>query len=150
MNPKKKKPKIAVSVKGGKNPANLPLKEPDRHSPIVWKLNLIVCDPKRKWNWCECGENSKYLFILKKLGELEQLSFHELNQSAPHHFVKIDKIVKKVPKVSKELEILQLDDELSLFSLKISPRERIWCKAFGNQLSIVWYDPNHEICPSIR
>ena len=57
-----------------------------------------------------------------------------------------------VSQISREaqvrLEDLKLDDNESLISLRLTGTQRIWGIRIGNILQLLWWDPNHEVCPS--
>jgi len=143
----KKQPRLKKPVTTQKKPSNIIDPEQGRNKPLVWRLGRMVCDSNRKWNWCKCAEEKKMFEILQKLGDIEKMTFHELNSSKRHHSIKVEQIAKKTPTAYKELEILKLDTELSLFSLALEGKLRVWCIFRANLFSILWYDPDHDIYP---
>ena len=63
------------------------------------------------------------------------------------HFISIDKLCKDA---QKRLEELHLDDVEELYSLRLTGTKRLFGIRVGASLEILWYDPDHSICPSIR
>ena len=47
------------------------------------------------------------------------------------------------------LQEMELDDA-ELWSFRITGRLRFWCVKTENIFSLLWWDPNHQICPSLR
>jgi len=48
----------------------------------------------------------------------------------------------------KRLEELKLDDVDQLYSLRLNGRERLWGIRSNDKFSILWWDPEHQICPA--
>ena len=48
------------------------------------------------------------------------------------------------------MQALQLDDWEELYSLRLSGRSRVWGLKEAGIFWILWWDPNHEICPSYK
>lgn len=42
-----------------------------------------------------------------------------------------------------------LDDQDALVSLGLTGRERIWGFIANGVMNLLWWDPNHEVCPSL-
>lgn len=42
----------------------------------------------------------------------------------------------------------KFEDELSCYSLRVAAKCRLIGKVDGSRLHIVWYDPEHQFCPS--
>ena len=40
------------------------------------------------------------------------------------------------------------DDQEELVSFRIGGRERLWAIRVETEAFLLWWDPNHEICPS--
>ena len=50
-------------------------------------------------------------------------------------------------RLQEELKMVEVSH---LFSLYLSPKERIYGVRQGSVLDILWYDPKYEVCPSRR
>jgi hypothetical protein len=48
----------------------------------------------------------------------------------------------------KRLEELNLDDTDSIFSLRLAGKQRIFGIKEKRVLKIIWFDPDHSVCPS--
>ncbi|MDQ2731557.1 MAG: hypothetical protein M3Y56_07855, partial [Armatimonadota bacterium] len=63
------------------------------------------------------------------------------------HPVELGKLCKAAQ--DRLVEIRQ-DDAATLFSLRIGGQGRIWGVRDGPTLRILWWDPQHEVCPSLK
>lgn len=100
-------------------------------------------DIDSKWGWDRF--DSKLLKdFLNQLFECQKLTWQELNGKGSH----LVNITQIIPEAKKRLDLLQLDDWEELYSLRIGGKQRIWGLKEGGILWILWWDPNHEICPS--
>ena len=64
-----------------------------------------------------------------------------------NHSVAIAQLSKETQKRLVEINIIDIDE---LFSLRLSGRERIWGILDKGVLNLLWWDPNHRVCPSIK
>ena len=60
------------------------------------------------------------------------------------HFIPVAHLIKEAQKRAEELKI----DDYEFFSLRLDAKKRLWGIIDGGVFQIIWYDPNHEICPS--
>ena len=45
---------------------------------------------------------------------------------------------------------IQLDDQDALVSLRFGSRERAWGFREKNYFFLIWWDPEHKVCPSFK
>ena len=50
----------------------------------------------------------------------------------------------------KRLVEMKLDDVDEVHSLRLSGVHRVWGILTENVLTLLWWDPNHEVCPSLK
>jgi len=62
-----------------------------------------------------------------------------------YHPIRVDKLATEA---RKRLEELRQDDVDVLWSLRVQGKPRIWGIREGRVLKLLWWDPNHEVCPS--
>lgn len=84
--------------------------------------------------------------VLQKLGQLEAFSEQELRAQGSHYIAKGDVIQD----AKKRLEQLKLDDVDELYSLRLSGANRVFSIRRNNVMCLLWWDPEHEICPSAK
>jgi hypothetical protein len=109
----------------------------------VWKFGRIDFDGP----WCpKCLSKDLLLQIVQRLKSFEQSSWKDL-ENGGSHFIDVQEIIQEA---KNRLVKLKLDDTDQLFSLRLSNRERIWGLRFIDTFSILWWDPDHQICPSFK
>lgn len=117
--------------------------------------------PKRdKPSWCVQHLDEGNLFglhaletredamaILRKLKSFETMTWDEILGSQQNHYVQPDRISDDA---RRDLEKRKLDDSAadSLVSLRLSGRKRLWGFVKGDTFHILWWDPEHKVCPS--
>ncbi|HSX03291.1 MAG TPA: hypothetical protein VLG76_01030 [Rhabdochlamydiaceae bacterium] len=83
--------------------------------------------------------------LLHKLFDSQKLTWQQLYQRGSH-LIKVRDIISNA---RKRLINLQKDDLDELYSLRLTGTKRIWGIKENNILWLLWWDPKHEICPSI-
>ena len=96
-----------------------------------------------RWGW-DKFENLELKDLIIKLIDFSAYNIPQLKK-ANSHLVSIDKLVKDA---RNRIVQIEQDDLGDLFSLRLSGKKRIWCIKDKNILKILWWDPNHEVCPS--
>lgn len=141
------------------NPADNSIRkeiEPDTFisKKVAWGLGKIDIDGS--WGWNNIEITKWWTDILPKLKNFETMTWGQVisasggkstGSGTNNHNIPVDKIIKKA---RDRLEEIHLDDIDEVFSLRLSGDERIYGILEGNILKVVWYDPNHEICPSTK
>ena len=101
--------------------------------------------------YCTWGALSteKTLEIISKLAFYEDKSWHQVRAQNPtnQHPVPVADLVKPA---RDRLEVLKLDDLDELVRFRLAGTERVWCVRFDNVMYLLWWDPNHEVCPSAK
>jgi hypothetical protein len=148
MGKKNKQPHI----KGGSIPPST--KKPrveslpnDNSLPPSWRLSMLeMVDP---FGWHKIESVEKLREILGKLCELEALNWNEILviRKKQNHEVDVGDLSKDAQK--RLVEIFQ-DDIDSLVSLRLSGVERVWGIREKAILKLLWWDPNHQVCPSLK
>lgn len=107
------------------------------------ELLHILSSFKKSFFWNELYPKLKD-FESKKWWELENEKFGKAGKSK-HHWVKVNKIIKPAQKRLSELNIDDIDE---IFSIRLTGTQRVWGLRDYNYFKILWFDFNHEICPS--
>ena len=117
---------------------------------IESKENLTVKQYKEILNCI--GQNIFWTHIYPKLRHFESTNWNDLIREThdkfgktKHHSVDVSSLI---PAAKKRLRELNLDDIEELFSLRIDNLIRIWGIRKFSYLQILWFDLEHEICPS--
>lgn len=110
-----------------------------------WRLGrLETCDP---FGWHRLRPR-KFWEIIAKLQCFESMTWSEIlvQSKKQNHSVPIFKLEKSA---QERIEALRLRDLDEVVSLHLTGTERIWGILEGRVLKLLWWDPNHQICPSI-
>lgn len=85
--------------------------------------------------------------LLGQIFEAQKLTWQEHGKHGSHS-VSVEKLV---PTARKRLSDLKRDDLADLYSLRLlGGRPRIWGIKDRNFLHLLWWDPNHAVCPSLK
>lgn len=82
--------------------------------------------------------------LFHKIFDSQKLTWQILRENGSH-LVQVGDLCAKA---QKRLFELSKDDCDELFSLRVTGRQRIWGIKDGNIFWLLWWDPNHEVCPS--
>jgi hypothetical protein len=85
--------------------------------------------------------------VRDKLGNFETMTWREILGAAggQNHFISVDKLV---PEARRRLIQLKLEDIDELLSLRLSGKQRVWGILSEGVAALLWWDPDHRICPS--
>ncbi len=114
------------------------------HHP-VWQLKIIDMEHKN-WGWKNI--QGQLQEVLSKLKDYETMQWKEIkSNNARDHAVETDKLNTEA---KKRLQELKLDDVGQLYRLRLSGTQRVWGILDGYIFKILWWDPNHTVCPSAK
>ena len=112
---------------------------------IVWDVSQI--DDDGKWGWRRINCSFFFKEIWKKMRNFESTTWAQL-EGTTHHMIPVSRIIASA---QKRLEELGYDDENSLASFHINGKQRLWAiRRSVNQFYLLWWDPEHEICPASK
>lgn len=112
----------------------------------VWKFGSL--DLEFPWGFSIQGGKKDFDNVVRKLKDFEKLSWAEIYTNKKwNHPISISKISKQA---KRRLEKLNIDanDQGSLYQLRISQKERLFGIRESEVFYVLWWDPNHEVCPS--
>jgi len=95
------------------------------------------------WRWDHFNP-SQIQEVFQKIFESQKLTWQDFRNNGSHLVDRKD----LCSEAQKRLTQLQKEDLDQLFSLRLTGRRRIWGIKEGNILWLLWWDPNHEVCPS--
>lgn len=109
-----------------------------------WRFGLLEMVAPYGWHIVDAA---KLIEIRNKLADLESMTWHDILVKAAdrNHPITIDKICDPA---KDRLNALGLDDIDHLISLHLSGKERVWGILELGTLRLLFWDPEHEICPS--
>lgn len=109
---------------------------------IFWSFALV--DREGEWGFNKIDKNRLHELVVSGFKNIEGLTWVELKSSGSHS-IDLDQLDKKAVNRLKEIK---LDDLEHLFSLRFSGKERLWGIRDGNVLQVLWWDPQHKVCPA--
>lgn len=120
------------------------VESPPNRSKFTWSFLLL--DKEGPFGWKHCASHEKYLEILEKKGHLEDKTLSELAYQKSHS-VSITTLCKEA---QQRLTELKQDDLDTLFSFRMNNKNRVWCIHQNNIMRVLWWDPDHLVCPSMK
>ncbi len=110
----------------------------------AWRLSLLELVDPFGWHRLS-GQDLKD--IRSRLVSFESMTWSEIliRDKKHNHFVRRDQICADA---ERRLKDIKQDDVDEIVSLKVMARERVWGIMDGGVLKILWWDPQHRICPS--
>jgi hypothetical protein len=137
-----KKPKATLLPRPEKTPRKAGFDENPMRLKPAWRVGrLELCDP---YGWHEL-QGDEILEVLSKLKSFESMLLAEILGSSQHHQVKTESLCKEA---RDRLEELNLDDIEELLSLRVTGVKRVWGILEHNVVILLWWDPDHQVCPA--
>lgn len=112
---------------------------PYEGQPLAWRLSGADSGGQWPWTALQGAERDQ---VLARLAEFERMHLDELHRGGSSHFAPIDHLVRDA---QDRLAALGKDDQDNLVSFRYGNRPRVWCIPFGNVMSVLWWDPRHEV-----
>jgi hypothetical protein len=138
-----------------KRPKNAVVPVPDRrpvsHAPSFnldnpsWRISKI--DMLHPFGWQDLDAVTLNE-IRTKLAQFESMTWNEIlvDSKKQNHSVAVWKLSKEA---QERLNATGLGDAEEVVSLRLSGRERVWGLRQGAVMLILWWDPEHAVCPSL-
>ncbi|WP_131783196.1 hypothetical protein [Legionella gresilensis] len=141
---KSKKPKFSKEPKPRREPRVGKQFSSDDAGQVVWSFSLIDCEGP--WGFKLICRDALLSLITEGFKGKEGLNWAILKTNGCHNVFK-SQLVKNA---QKRLEEIKLDDLDELFSMRFTGRARVWGIRDGNIFKILWWDPEHQVCPSSK
>ena len=133
------------SQPGDKSPRHVEKPETYDQLKVSWGISYLDWDGK--WGWQSVDQAILINKIIPRLKSFESMRWCEIKaDQKSNHSIEVGKIITEAQQRIRELGLSSLCDEL--FSLRMSGRGRVYGILTQGILKVIWYDPNHEICPS--
>jgi hypothetical protein len=137
-------PKVGVTARTDKQPKALEATSYHGLHPS-WRLGRIQMQHPYG---CQELKPEEWERLRGSLGEFEKRTWEDIlvKSKKQNHNVEIETLSKKAQNRLKELfKPLDFDQ---LLSLRLSGTERIWGVLDRGVVTLLWWDPNHEVRPS--
>jgi hypothetical protein len=110
--------------------------------PLAWRFSSA--DRGGPWSFEKLLGNNRLLDVLRRLIEFESKNWNDILQTGSHLVQK----VKLAATARKRLVEIEQDDVDELMSFRVTGRGRVWCIPAANIMRLLWWDPDHEVCPA--
>jgi len=97
-----------------------------------------------EWGW-NLIDGATMHEIRERLAGYEGMTFRDIIRAGSHE-VEVYRLCSEAQKRLKEIP-LALD---ALMSLRISGKGRLWGVRTGHVIDLLWWDPAHQVCPSLK
>jgi hypothetical protein len=140
-----KTPRVDISKTPQKNKSPRTAVVPhsiEREKPS-WGLKII--EREGPFGWGRISNATLWEKILSKLGNFETMTWAEIKHQKNNHHIDVNKLSS----IARErLKTIQQDDVDQVFSFHLEGRLRVVGITEGAKFKILWYDPEHGVCPS--
>lgn len=144
MPKRNKNPKVGKEPSSKKQPktASNPTTYNDQYPS--WRIFKIDMAGPYGWNAINAD---KLKDIHAKLSDFESMTWNEIlvRNKKSNHLVEIEQLSSEA---QTRLREIQLEDIDHLVSLRLRSKERVWGIRDQGVLTILWWDPEHQVCPS--
>jgi hypothetical protein len=96
------------------------------------------------FGWNTVG-GEKLKDIQGKLRSFESMTWGEILNGTQNHLVPVNRLCNKA---QERLSELRQDDLENMLSMRLSGKERVWGILSEGVCTLIWWDPEHEICPA--
>ena len=115
---------------------------------IHWRFGLV--DHDGRWAWPNVGRGDYHSEVLTKLALFEQKSWNEVQGTGSAGTGKDIPLESLCNDAQRRLIDLGLDDQDRIAELRLTGPQRVWAVRRGDLLHLLWWDPEHEVCPTTR
>lgn len=142
---KKKTPKVKENPSPTKQPKIASSPTSYHHLKPAWRLSII--ETAELYGWHTLDRN-KLIYIKDKLTAFESMTWAEILVKGKkfNHAVEVRELCKDA---QNRLEAIRQNDIDELVSLRLSGIERVWGILDQGILTLLWWDPDHSVCPSL-
>ena len=137
----RKQPKTAIQP----NVQKLPKASEEQHGDLlVWRFSSV--DKAGPFGWDKLNDPAEYKSVMEKLHQFETMEQNAIYGGGSHP-VPLSRLCNDA---QKRLKAIKHDDVDQLMSFRLSGRQRVWCRMNNNIMSVLWWDPDHQVCPSTK
>lgn len=140
----KKKPQAGATFKVPQAPSSPALGKVGKDK-IVWRFSKM--DFEGTWSWATITKE-KLVEVHSKLCQVEELTWAEATIGGkPVKNIKVATICKEAQKRLQDSKLNDVDD---VWEIHISGKCRIWGLRVDPAFHLLWWDPEHTVCPSVK
>ena len=109
---------------------------------LAWRFNAVDKGGPFAWSKLTCPKT--YKKVLEKLISFEAMTESDMKAAGCHPI----ELTNVCSDAQKRLVEIGLDDLDSLYSFRISGKVRVLAVTRKHYIRILWYDPEHQVCPA--
>lgn len=140
-----RRPKTAKQPSTSKTPKTVA--NPDEFYDLnpAWRISKMHLAQPYGWHILDAD---KILQIQNRLAHFEGMRWSEIliKGKKSNHLVEVDRLCQEA---QRHLASISLEDIDEILSLRLSSRERVWGILDRGVVHLLWWDPEHEICPAL-
>lgn len=151
---KGKRPRAGVPLEAARKPRHDPAAPHDRQprstpeDPLaltpLWAFQVV--DLGGPWCWSRMTADGIFE-VFGKPRSYESMPWRAIEGPTGSHFVDRGRLSREAQ--ARLVEVGQ-DDVDQVFSLRITGRRRVWGLRSGRVLKLLWWDPEHAVCPAAK
>ncbi len=136
-------PKVAATPEPRRSPTAAPPNYNSEHPS--WRISKI--EMVNPFGWQEIGR-AALEDVRAKLSNFESMTWNQILVEArkQNHSIPVWDLCQEA---QARLETIGLEDTEEVISLRLSGKERVWGIRQGAALLVLWWDPDHRVCPSV-
>ncbi|HEV7881458.1 hypothetical protein [Bradyrhizobium sp.] len=112
---------------------------------FCWRFDQI--DWNGPFGWSKISASDLAQIVIPKLHDYESMTWAEMDGPSGSHTVDYDQLCKEAQDRLKELKMTHVE---ALFSVRIAGAVRVWGVKDIAILRVLWWDPDHQVCPSLK
>jgi len=144
VNRRKKQAQQNIEPLSSKKPRGSALADNVEKSHFMWDTKQAEFDGL--FSWKGCSHETLLTEVIPKLQACQSISWESLGQNGSHQ-VSTNQLCKEA--FARLKEHIDPDGNIDrLYSLRLSGKQRIWGFRDRHMLCILWWDPEHRVCPS--
>lgn len=138
----KKKPRRAVQIPAqAKVPRGLSVDQ-SASQPFNWNLDIVDMEGPFGWHLSEVAALLQMVF--PRLKSLETMTWGQIPETGSHA-IEVASLCKEA---QDRLVQLGLEEYDSVYSIRLQGRPRLFGIKDRAMLRVLWWDPEHAICPA--
>jgi hypothetical protein len=112
--------------------------------PLAWRFSSG--DRDGPWSIGKLFGDSRLKDVLLRLLEFESKTWNDIERTGSHLVEK----TRLATAARRRLAEIEQDDLDELMSFRITGKVRVWCIRHANIMRLLWWDPDHQVCPVLK
>lgn len=144
MRKKGKQPTQKIKPSEKLTPRGIKKAKETADSLIVWDTGIM--DRGGRWSWNGIDPKIWWKNLCPAEKKFSTMKWSEISGKR-HHPIKVNRLIQEARTRLNEIEQEDVD---VLYSLSVGSKPRIWGIKDRSSFKVLWWDPDHEVCPAIK